>query len=149
MVEIDGELVDLCREHLTEWSNCTDVEGIGEESCFDDPRARVVYGDAFGWFIDRFGNDGGDGNSDSGDDKGTSLEERVDVIVMDALDPDKFVEIVGSLYKDNQFVEALFHGLTEEGVSYLSLLPVRGPARRDRNDPRPRHCDGPDERSAP
>jgi hypothetical protein len=37
-------------------------------------------------------------------------------VIMDALDPDKMVDIVGSLYKDTHFVESLFHGLTKEGV---------------------------------
>eukprot|EP00581_Thalassiosira_minuscula_P004007 CAMPEP_0183735808 /NCGR_PEP_ID=MMETSP0737-20130205/47687_1 /TAXON_ID=385413 /ORGANISM="Thalassiosira miniscula, Strain CCMP1093" /LENGTH=719 /DNA_ID=CAMNT_0025969657 /DNA_START=170 /DNA_END=2330 /DNA_ORIENTATION=+ len=107
MVEIDGELVELCKEHLPEWSNCTDFVGIDADSCFDDSRASVVYGDAFGWFIDRFGEKKGGGGNE---------EEKFDVIIMDALDPDKFVAIVGSLYKDNQFVDALFQGLSEEGV---------------------------------
>jgi spermidine synthase len=35
MVDIDGELVDLCRSHLAEWS----------AGAFDDPRARVIVGD--------------------------------------------------------------------------------------------------------
>ncbi len=36
MVDIDGELVELCRRHLPEWS----------AGAFDDPRARLVIGDA-------------------------------------------------------------------------------------------------------
>jgi spermidine synthase len=36
MVDIDGELVDLCREHLVEM----------HQGAFDDPRAEVVIGDA-------------------------------------------------------------------------------------------------------
>jgi spermidine synthase len=35
MVDIDGELVDLCRLHLAKWS----------AGAFDDPRARVIIGD--------------------------------------------------------------------------------------------------------
>ena len=103
MVEIDGELVTMCREHLPEWSDCTDLLGSDADSCFEDSRATVSFEDAFGWFIDNFGD-------------GKKKREQFDVIIMDALDPDKFIEIVGSLYKDDQFVKSIFHGLTDEGV---------------------------------
>jgi len=135
MIEIDGELVELCKRYLPEWSSCADIDdddnndvGGGviinaaaaaaeSESCFDDPRAIVSYDDAFKWFIDNYGEEGS-----SDDNNGTRKEEeKMDVIIMDALDPDKFVEIVGSLYKDNQFVDALFRGLTEEGVFVAQL----------------------------
>ena len=36
MVDIDGELVSLCRRHLTAW----------HRGAFDDPRVQVVHGDA-------------------------------------------------------------------------------------------------------
>lgn len=105
MVEIDGELVQLCKEHLPEMSNCADIEGSdAEESCFDDSRANVVFEDAFAYFINTFG------KSDENED------EKFDVIIMDALDPDKFVEIVGALYKNDDFVGSLFNGLTDDGV---------------------------------
>ena len=39
MVDIDGELVDLCREHLAEM----------HQGAFDDPRADVVIGDALAY----------------------------------------------------------------------------------------------------
>ena len=38
MVDIDDELVELCKEHLPEWS----------AGAFDDPRAEVVIDDARG-----------------------------------------------------------------------------------------------------
>ena len=107
MVEIDEELVHICREHLSEWSDCSDVEGSDAESCFEDSRATVIFADAFAYFIDHFG------NPSSGDEV---EEEKFDVIIMDALDPDQFVEIVGNLYKDNIFVDSLFNGLSKNGV---------------------------------
>jgi spermidine synthase len=36
MVDIDGEVVELCKKYLPEWS----------DGAFDDPRARVIIGDA-------------------------------------------------------------------------------------------------------
>ena len=80
MVEIDGELVDLCREHLLEWNDCSDIEGRHARSCFDHPRARVMIEDAFRWFMDRFAGDGGEA---------APAEEKFDVIIMDAFDPDQ------------------------------------------------------------
>jgi S-adenosylmethionine/arginine decarboxylase-like enzyme len=114
MVEIDEELVKICREHLPEWSDCRDMEGSDADSCFDDSRASVEFIDAFGWFIENFGKD-------------DIKEEKFDVIIMDALDPDRFVAIVGSLYKDNTFTTALYNGLSDDGVvstfKRMSTLP--------------------------
>jgi predicted membrane-bound spermidine synthase len=45
----------------------------GADSCFDDPRASVVYADAIAWFKDNFG-----GNEPVRD-------ELFDVVIFDAL----------------------------------------------------------------
>ena len=42
MVDIDGEVVDLSKRYLPEWSN----------GAFDDPRARVIIGDALAFLRD-------------------------------------------------------------------------------------------------
>lgn len=57
MVDIDGELVDLCREHLAEM----------HRGAFDDPRADVVIGDALAYLREH--------------------DERFDAIVIDLTDP--------------------------------------------------------------
>ena len=103
MCEIDEELVDLCREYLPEWSDCSDIDGSDADSCFDDSRANVVFEDAFKYFIDSFGEEG-------------NKQDKFDVIYMDALDPDRFVVIVGNLYKDNHFVDSLYNALSDYGV---------------------------------
>ena len=108
MVEIDGELVKICQEHLPEWSDCSDIDGSNTDSCFDDYRASVEFIDAFEWFAEIFGKDD------------INKEELFDVIIMDALDPDRFVAIVASLYKDNSFINELYNGLTDGGV--VSML---------------------------
>jgi len=108
MVEIDGELVELCTEYLPQWNRCDDIQG-STEICFDDPRAQVDFRDAFAWFIDSFG------------DKDNLKDEQFDVIIMDALDPDRFVDIVGSLYKNDLFVQSLFNGLKDDGVFVVQL----------------------------
>eukprot|EP00580_Thalassiosira_gravida_P014448 CAMPEP_0201684176 /NCGR_PEP_ID=MMETSP0494-20130426/52504_1 /ASSEMBLY_ACC=CAM_ASM_000839 /TAXON_ID=420259 /ORGANISM="Thalassiosira gravida, Strain GMp14c1" /LENGTH=633 /DNA_ID=CAMNT_0048167969 /DNA_START=17 /DNA_END=1918 /DNA_ORIENTATION=- len=108
MVEIDEELVEMCDEFMPEWSDCSDIAGSDADSCFNDSRAVVEFEDAFNWFIDRFEDDG-------------STEEKFDVIIMDALDPDQLVEIVGSLYKNNVFIQSLANALTEDGVFVVQL----------------------------
>lgn len=40
---------------------------------------------------------------------------------MDALDPDKFVSIVGSLYTDNSFVKAIYNALNEDGILVIQF----------------------------
>jgi spermidine synthase len=57
MVDIDGELVDLCREHLAEM----------HQGAFDDPRAEVIIGDALAYLRDH--------------------GDRFDAIVIDLTDP--------------------------------------------------------------
>ena len=57
MVDIDGELVDLCREHLAEM----------HQGAFDDPRADVVIGDALAYLREH--------------------DEPFDAIVIDLTDP--------------------------------------------------------------
>jgi spermidine synthase len=42
MVDIDGEVVELCKKYLPEWS----------DGAFDDPRARVIIGDALKFIKD-------------------------------------------------------------------------------------------------
>jgi spermidine synthase len=54
MIEIDAEEVQILRELIPEWSDCTDFTG-GSGSCYDDPRAELRVADATKWFIDNFG----------------------------------------------------------------------------------------------
>lgn len=105
ILEIDEELVKICAEYMPEWSDCTDIEGTDAKSCFEDSRARVIFVDAFRWMIDNFDSVAGG-----------ETEDKFDVIIMDALDPNTSVEIAGGLYNDTSFVDSLFNGLTEAGV---------------------------------
>ena len=105
MIDIDGEFVNLCREYLPEWSDCSDLVESAVDSCFDDERASVYFEDAFSWFIDRFG----DHDRDS-----AKKEELFDVVIMDALDPnDEFVE---KLYKNSLFLHSLYDSLNKHGI---------------------------------
>ena len=117
--EIDEELVNICREYMSEWSDCSDIDnGVSAAdatSCFDDPRASVIYTDAFQWFVDRLTNNG------NGTLSWLESEKKFDVIIMDALDPKTTLEIAGGLYDDTSFVDSLFHALTDEGVFVVQM----------------------------
>ena len=118
MLEIDEELTRFSREHLTEWSDCGDIQvngsNIGEKaSCFDDSRVDLHFVDAFQWFVDSYSR-----NSTS---LTSSKEDLFDVIIMDALDPDDFVEFADKLYNNTAFIESIYNGLSPEGVFVVQL----------------------------
>ena len=120
MVEIDGELAEIARKHLPEWSDCSDIAvggvddadaaaaGQGRLSCFDDPRAIVRYEDAFGYFVDNFGVADEEEEEKSLEEEGEEeeyddddgWEDEFDVIIMDALDPDDYGDFVDKLYNE-------------------------------------------------
>lgn len=70
MIEIDEMMVNVSRDYLPEWSNCTD---FGADWCVEDPRADMYYEDALAWFMDRYPH----GNEPK--------EQLMDVVIMDAL----------------------------------------------------------------
>lgn len=98
VLEIDEDLIKICAQYMPEWSDCSDIEGSNVTSCFDDSRATMVIGDAIKWFIDNFV-----------DNVENAVEEKFDVIIMDALD-------TGGLYNNTSFVNSLFYGLSADGV---------------------------------
>jgi len=128
MIEIDGELTNISRTFLPEWSDCSDIVGSEVTSCFDDPRATIYFEDAFGFFLDNFGvDDDGMNMTDTApdtvtaDDDGEDDEELFDIIIMDALDPDDFGDFVDKLYNDTGFIRSLYNGLTESGVFVVQV----------------------------
>jgi spermidine synthase len=128
MLEIDEELTTVSREHLKEWSDCGDIafNGSGSSSssalhdsvsCFDDGRVELLFVDAFQWFIEHFSWN----TTAMGDSIPSSQTEVFDVIIMDALDPDDFVEFADQLYNNTAFIESLYNGLSPEGVFVVQL----------------------------
>ena len=77
MIEIDEEMVQVSREHLPTWSDCSDLVDSADW-CGDDERAEIYYEDALAWFNNRF--------SDTEKiDSPEFEEEPFDVLIMDAL----------------------------------------------------------------
>jgi len=103
MIEIDQMMVDVSRQHLPSWSDCSALAGSAE-SCFDDPRVEVQYTDAFQWFIDNFPVDG------------PSRIDPFDVIIMDALDPQIQKDFVNALYDEGPFLKSVPRALNSDGI---------------------------------
>jgi hypothetical protein len=108
MIEIDEMLVNVSRVHIPEWSDCSDL--VGSSSwCIDDPRAELYYEDAFQWFMERFSSDG------------SQQAESIDVIILDALDPESDVPFARALYGNEQFMRAFYNSLSEDGIVVMQL----------------------------
>jgi len=77
----------------------------------DDPRVEMHHLDALKWFRDRF--------SDEARLEGHELygsEEKFDVVILDALDPQNAVDFVEALYGDGAFLNSLYNSLTDNGI---------------------------------
>lgn len=116
MIDIDEVMVKMSDVHLPTWNDCSDIVG-SVESCFEDPRADVLYEDAMAWFINRFA----DAPSGHLAETLQGTERPFDVIVMDALDPQDTVEFANILYNSDVFVRSIKNGLTDDGVLVMQL----------------------------
>lgn len=107
MIEIDDEIVGLSKEYLPGWNDCSNIEGSAAW-CFDDERAEPRYEDAMAFFVDRYFD-------------AASTEEKFDVIIMDALDPNDGVEFATYLYTDDAYMHSLYNGLSESGILVVQV----------------------------
>lgn len=119
MVEIDSDMVALSREYLPDFNDCSDLLGRAP-NCFDDELATVTFQDGRTWFIDRFSS------------SPTVSEEKFDVLLVDALDPEDGSEISVALYSNENFISVLVDSLSEEGV-----LAIQVGTAATIDDPRP------------
>jgi len=110
MIELDQELVELCREHMPTFSNCSDLKGSAA-SCFDDERATVEFIDGRQWFMERFGVA-----------PTQAAETKLDVIILDALDPEEEHMVESDmLYSDINFLNSLVNALSDDGVLVIQV----------------------------
>jgi len=110
MVEIDPVIVEVSKNFLPEWNDCSMFEG-SSRYCMDDPRVEMYHLDALKWFRDRFSDEARlEGHEFYGS------EEKFDVVILDALDPQNAVDFVEALYGDGPFMNSLFNSLTDDGV---------------------------------
>jgi len=109
MVELDGMMIKIAKEHLPKLSNCDDIVG-SSASCFDDSRVELLVEDARNWFIGQYG-----------PQKVKAGKDTFDVIVVDALNPEEDRKQSNSLYTDVDFLDALYESLTDEGVMVIQV----------------------------
>mmetsp|Transcript_23035 Transcript_23035/g.49984 ORF Transcript_23035/g.49984 Transcript_23035/m.49984 type:complete len:857 (+) Transcript_23035:271-2841(+) len=110
MIELDEMMVDIAKEHLPFMSDCSDLVGSAP-SCFDDERATVLYEDGRAYFFDKYGPSAAE----------KTEEEKFDVIVLDALDPEDDAEIADKLYTDDAFLTALYRSMSDDGVLIIQV----------------------------
>ena len=104
--------MDLSRQHLPEWQDCTSIshhEGRADW-CFDDTRVNAKFEDAMAYFINNF------------EREGTANEhDQYDVIIMDALDPNDEIEFAVYLYTSESYIQSLYNGLSNDGILVVQV----------------------------
>ncbi|GAX24431.1 hypothetical protein FisN_4Lh568 [Fistulifera solaris] len=110
MLEIDEELIPIVREHLASMSDCSDLFGRAD-NCFDDKLADLKFTDGRQWFVDQYG----------ASSSVVPQYKELDIIILDALDPEDGSEISNQLYSDESFVDALINSLSEEGILVIQI----------------------------
>lgn len=111
MIEIDEGVVDLSRQHLPQWQDCSSIahhDGAAEW-CFDDERVDARFVDAMAYFINNF-SDGKKGG-----------EEAYDIVIMDALDPNDDIEFAVELYTSDDYIQSLYNALTMNGILVVQV----------------------------
>lgn len=106
MIEIDKEVVELSRDYLPQWQDCSSIahhkhKGAAEW-CFDDARATTKFDDAMKYFIEF-------------DDK------AYDLIIMDALDPNDDIPFAVELYTSDDYIRSLFNALNQDGILVVQV----------------------------
>eukprot|EP00581_Thalassiosira_minuscula_P007940 CAMPEP_0183712238 /NCGR_PEP_ID=MMETSP0737-20130205/7413_1 /TAXON_ID=385413 /ORGANISM="Thalassiosira miniscula, Strain CCMP1093" /LENGTH=881 /DNA_ID=CAMNT_0025940817 /DNA_START=299 /DNA_END=2944 /DNA_ORIENTATION=- len=97
MIELDEKVVELSREYLPSVNNCTDIVG-STPVCYDDPRANIIYADAFHYFVDK------------------QPTDEYDVLIIDTKNPEEHEE-----YTNPYVVDALVDSLTSKGVMAIQI----------------------------
>eukprot|EP00529_Nitzschia_sp_RCC80_P009392 CAMPEP_0113523412 /NCGR_PEP_ID=MMETSP0014_2-20120614/45692_1 /TAXON_ID=2857 /ORGANISM="Nitzschia sp." /LENGTH=770 /DNA_ID=CAMNT_0000421501 /DNA_START=94 /DNA_END=2406 /DNA_ORIENTATION=+ /assembly_acc=CAM_ASM_000159 len=103
MIEIDGELIELTKQHMPMLSDCKDLIGRAD-SCFDDKLLDLVVDDAKNWLTSRPKEQTGE----------------FDVMIVDALEPETGATIVKDLY-DAEHFQAMMDSLSDEGILVIQI----------------------------
>jgi len=107
--EVDKELMELCREHFPEASDCSNIED-SEDSCFDDERTSVIYEDGKKWFVENFP-----------DGKKVKEDDKFDVIIIEEFLAEYRKEFPEYDIPYDKVVSSLFNGLDTSGVIGIGL----------------------------
>jgi len=104
MIEIDEELMDLSKTFMPFMSDCSDFVGRSK-NCFEDDVLDLVVEDANGWFMNR---------------KAVADQQKFDVVIVDAMEPEATSAISKDLY-DTTHLEAILNSLTDEGIMVIQI----------------------------
>ncbi|KAL3783079.1 hypothetical protein ACHAW5_002124 [Stephanodiscus triporus] len=112
MIEIDESVVQLSKEHLPQWQDCSIIahHKKASEWCFNDTRVNARFEDAMAYFLSNFGHENNE-----------QQEEPFDIIIMDALDPNDDIEFAAKLYTNKDLIQSLYHGLTLVGILVVQV----------------------------
>jgi S-adenosylmethionine decarboxylase proenzyme len=107
-IELDPMLIELSRQYLPTFSDCSDLEGRAD-NCFDDELVTILHEDGVEWFVDRYGHNAT-----------KEPVDPIDVIIIDVLYPEDSTTRSDKVYQDADFWSSLMKSLSEEGV--LSIV---------------------------
>ena len=120
MIELDEMLIELSREYLPMFSDCSDFEGRAA-NCFDDELVTILHEDGVQWFVDRFGSH-----------PTKPAVDPIDVVIADVLYPEDSTDRSDVVYQDANFWSSIMKSLSDEGV--LAVVVGRAP---NIHDPKP------------
>lgn len=111
MIEIDEGVVELSRQHLPQWQDCSSISHHEKAAdwCFDDERVDARFEDAMAYFIDNFA------------DAKEIVESKYDIIIMDALDPNDDIPFAVELYTSDIYIKSLYNALTRDGILVVQV----------------------------
>lgn len=109
MIEIDELMIQIAREHLPFFNDCSDFVGVAP-NCFDDERAEIITRDAKEWFMENYG----PGVED------VPESERFQVIILDALNPEEDNANSKGLFTSSDFITAALASLSDDGVIVIN-----------------------------
>ena len=110
MIEIDEGVVELSKEYLPQWQDCSSIAHHDQAAawCFDDTRVTPKFEDAMAYFIDGY---------HTNDEE----EDKFSVIIMDALDPNDEIPFAVELYTSEVYIQSLYNALDEKGVLVVQV----------------------------
>jgi len=97
MFELDEKVVEISKKYLPTLNDCTDIVGSAP-NCFDDKRSKLIFADAFKYFVDK------------------QQKNKFDVLIVNVNDPEAHDE-----YADSNVINALVKSLTSDGVMAVQI----------------------------
>lgn len=102
MIEIDKMVVDIAKGHLKTFNSCAHIVG-STDSCFEDPRASIIYSDVMEYILKN------------------KSDVSFDVVIIDGLDPEDMVGQPKDMYLNEEFIKGIFDTLTDDGVVVVQV----------------------------